>query len=69
MGKRTTIQGEHLHMGMVTHPHITTDDDGFSAQQAPDDTFNQKSRQGACGQRQEKGREQVQAQAQAQAQG
>ena len=39
-------------MGMVTHPHITADDDGFSAQQASDDTFNQKSRQGACGQRQ-----------------
>ena len=39
-------------MGMITHPHITTDDDGFSAQQASDDTFNQKFRQGACRQRQ-----------------
>ena len=52
MGKRFAVQGEYLHVGMITHPHITADDDGFSAQQASDDTFNQKSRQGACRQRQ-----------------
>jgi len=35
---------------MIAHPHISTDDDSFSAQQASDNAFNQKLRQAACGQ-------------------